>query len=73
MVQMQLSRLRSGIIAFKRPIGVRSRNSGKGRLILDMLLRAPLIFRLANGLSGLYAMDSEEKRLLDAMLLTMPR
>ena len=29
--------------------------------------------RLANALSALYPKDSEEKRLLDAMLLAMPR
>jgi hypothetical protein len=30
-------------------------------------------FHLANALSALYSNDSEEKRLLDAMLLAMPR
>ena len=29
--------------------------------------------RLANALSALYPKDTEEKRLLDAMLLAMPR
>ena len=29
--------------------------------------------RLANALSALYPRDAEEKRLLDAMLLAMPR
>ena len=29
--------------------------------------------RLANALSALYRKESEEKRLLDAMLLAMPR
>jgi len=29
--------------------------------------------RLANALSALYPKDAEEKRLLDAMLLAMPR
>jgi hypothetical protein len=35
--------------------------------------KRPLIFHLANALSALYPKDSEEKRLLDAMLLAMPR
>jgi putative DNA methylase len=33
----------------------------------------PDFLRLANALSALYPKDSEEKRLLDAMLLAMPR
>jgi hypothetical protein len=35
--------------------------------------RGPEFLRLANALSALYPKDSEEKRLLDAMLLAMPR
>jgi hypothetical protein len=35
--------------------------------------RGPDFVRLANALSALYPKDSEEKRLLDAMLLAMPR
>lgn len=35
--------------------------------------RGPDFLRLANALSALYPRDSEEKRLLDAMLQTMPR
>ncbi|MEW6337793.1 MAG: hypothetical protein AB1625_10400 [Acidobacteriota bacterium] len=35
--------------------------------------RGPASERLANALSALYPRDSEEKRLLDAMLLAMPR
>jgi hypothetical protein len=35
--------------------------------------RSPDFLRLANALSALYPMDSEEKRLLDAMLLAVPR
>jgi putative DNA methylase len=35
--------------------------------------RAPDFLRLANALSALYPRDSEEKRLLDAMLLAVPR
>jgi len=35
--------------------------------------RGPDFLRLANALSALYPKQSEEKRLLDAMLLTIPR
>jgi len=35
--------------------------------------RGPDFLRLANALSALYPIDSEEKRLLDAMLLAVPR
>ncbi len=35
--------------------------------------RGPDFFRLANALSALYPKDCEEKRLLDAMLLAVPR
>ncbi|MBI2467324.1 MAG: hypothetical protein HYV62_05850 [Candidatus Rokubacteria bacterium] len=35
--------------------------------------RGPEFLRLANALSALYPKDSEEKRLLDAMLLAAPR
>ena len=35
--------------------------------------RGPDFLRLANGLSALYSTGSEEKRLLDAMLLAVPR
>ena len=35
--------------------------------------RSPDLLRLANALSALYPKDSEEKRLLDAMLLLVPR
>jgi hypothetical protein len=35
--------------------------------------RGPDFLRLANALSGLYPRDSDEKRLLDAMLLAVPR
>jgi hypothetical protein len=45
---------------------------------LEALLRAELdrgpdFLRLANALSALYPKQSEEKRLLDAMLLAVPR
>ena len=35
--------------------------------------RGPEFERLANALSALYPKESEEKRLLDAMLLAVPR
>jgi hypothetical protein len=35
--------------------------------------RGPDFLRLANALSALYPRDSEEKRLLDAMLLAVPK
>jgi hypothetical protein len=35
--------------------------------------RGPDFLRLANALSALYPKQSEEKRLLDAMLLAVPR
>lgn len=35
--------------------------------------RDPEFLRLANALSALYPRESEEKRLLDAMLLAAPR
>ena len=35
--------------------------------------RGPDFLRLANTLSALYPKESEEKRLLDAMLLAMPK
>jgi putative DNA methylase len=35
--------------------------------------RAPDFLRLANALSALYPKQSEEKRLLDAMLLAVPK
>jgi putative DNA methylase len=51
--------------------------SGKANALRAMLKaeqeRGPDFLRLANALSALYPRDSEEKRLLDAMLLAMPR
>src|SRR5205823_462643 len=42
-------------------------------LVRAELDRAPDFLRLANALSALYPKESEEKRLLDAMLLAVPR
>jgi hypothetical protein len=52
--------------------------SGGRSAALRALLRAeqesgPEFLRLANALSALYPRGSEEKRLLDAMLLAVPR
>jgi putative DNA methylase len=43
------------------------------RLLQEELDRGPGFVRLANALSALYPKDSDEKRLLDAMLLAVPR
>lgn len=43
------------------------------RLLEAEKARGPEFLRLANALSALYPQGSEEKRLLDAMLLAMPR
>jgi hypothetical protein len=42
-------------------------------LIKAEIERGPDFLRLANALSALYPKDSDEKRLLDAMLLAVPR
>jgi putative DNA methylase len=43
------------------------------QLIRNEIERGPDFLRLANALSALYPKESEEKRLLDAMLLAVPR
>ncbi len=52
-------------------------SAGKANALRTMLKseteRGPDFLRLANALSALYPKDSEEKRLLDAMLLAAPR
>jgi putative DNA methylase len=51
--------------------------SGRANALRNLLRaeqeRGPEFMRLANALSALYPRESEEKRLLDAMLLAMPR
>jgi hypothetical protein len=42
-------------------------------LVKSEMERGPDFLRLANALSALYPTGSEEKRLLDAMLLAVPR
>lgn len=46
---------------------------GLRALVKAEMERAPDFLRLANALSALYPVGSEEKRLLDAMLLAVPR
>jgi putative DNA methylase len=47
--------------------------NGLRALLKDEMQRGPDFLRLANALSRLYPKDSDEKRLLDAMLLAAPR
>lgn len=47
--------------------------NGLRMLIKSEQDRSPDFLRLANALSALYPRGSEEKRLLDAMLLAVPR
>ena len=51
--------------------------SGQSNALRNLLKaeqeRGPDFLRLANALSALYPRESEEKRLLDAMLLAVPR
>lgn len=48
-------------------------SNGLRALLKEEQQRGPDFLRLANALSALYPKDSEEKRLLDAMLLAVPR
>ncbi|HZQ67206.1 MAG TPA: DUF1156 domain-containing protein [Terriglobales bacterium] len=47
--------------------------NGLRALLKDEMQRGPDFLRLANALSRLYPKESEEKRLLDAMLLAVPK
>jgi len=47
--------------------------NGLRALLKEEIQRGPDFLRLANALSRLYPKDSDEKRLLDAMLLAVPR
>ncbi len=49
------------------------RASALRALITSETQRGPDLLRLANALSALYPKDSDEKRLLDAMPLAVPR
>jgi adenine-specific DNA methylase len=48
-------------------------SNGLRAMLKEEQQRGPDFLRLANSLSALYPKDSEEKRLLDAMLLAVPR
>lgn len=48
-------------------------SNGLRAMLKEEQQRGPDFLRLANALSALYPKDSEEKRLLDAMLLAVPR
>jgi putative DNA methylase len=70
--------LRPGATTLDRlHLGMLLQASGKATALRTMLKaeteHSPDFLRLANALSALYPKDSEEKRLLDAMLLAMPR
>jgi len=49
------------------------RTNASRALLRAELDRGPAFLRLANALSALYPKESAEKRLLDAMLLAVPR
>ena len=57
--------------------GSKSRRLGMANALRALVAaeqqRGPDCLRLANALSALYPQDSEEKRLLNAMLLAVPR
>lgn len=48
-------------------------SNGLRAMLKEEVQRGPDFVRLANALSALYPKDSDEKRLLDAMLLAVPR
>jgi len=48
-------------------------SNGLRAMLREEQQRGPDFLRLANALSALYPKNSEEKRLLDAMLLAVPR
>jgi hypothetical protein len=55
------------------PLQASGRTNGLRALLNAEQGRGPDSLRLANALSALYPQESEEKRLLDAMLLAVPR
>jgi hypothetical protein len=63
-------------IAFTKTLAA-SATAGKSTALRTMLKveedRGPDFLRLANAFSALFPKDSEENRLIDAMLLAMPR
>lgn len=58
---------------YSEPVKFFSRTYTTRVLLWAEQQRGPDFLRLANALSALYPKDSEEKRLLDAMLLALPR
>jgi hypothetical protein len=58
---------------YSDPVKFFSRTYFTRAVVLAEQQRGPDFLRLANALSALYPRDSEEKRLLDAMLLAAPR
>jgi hypothetical protein len=58
--------------AIRKPDTVRWDHTLRALLRAE-LDRGPDFLRLANALSALYPKESEEKRLLNAMLLTVPK
>ena len=58
-------------------VGMLFQATGRSQALRDLIVsereRSPDFLRLANALSALYPRGSEEKRLLDAMLLAAPR
>jgi len=68
----------AGIITMSgEPVDILLSSNGRTNALCALLKfeqdRGPDFLRLAKALSALYAKDSEEKRLLDAMLLAMTR
>ncbi|HPK72176.1 MAG TPA: hypothetical protein PLN93_09565 [Vicinamibacterales bacterium] len=68
---------RGGTTLDRLHVGMLLQSAGRANALRAFLKaeveRSPDFMRLANALSALYPKDSEEKRLLDAMLLAAPR
>ena len=67
-IAYELDRLRAGML-----LQASGHASALRTLIAAEQERGPAFLRLANALSASYARGSQEKRLLDAMLLAVPR
>jgi putative DNA methylase len=72
-----LSRRRGATTLDRVHVAMLLQGSGRSNALRSLLAgeaeRGPEFPRLANALSALYPRESEEKRLLDAMLLAVPR
>ena len=55
------------------PLRAGGRTNGRRALLKAEQERGPDFLRLANAFSALYAKGREEKRLINAMLLALPR